>query len=594
MSPIRYRIELLDLNAHLYAVRTQIAEPDRAGQVFTLPTWIRGSYLIRDFAKHIVRLRAECRGQPLACTRLDTRSLRCAPCGGPLELYGEVYAFDPSVRKTYLDAERGFFNPGSLCYRAVGADGAGCELELPVPTAPACTGWRVYTAADPARCDVRGWGSYRFADYAALLDHPFALGAQRRIDFAVDGIPHALVLAGDGAADETRLATDLQAICSAQRALFDHRPQHRRYVFLCQLTASGHGGLEHRNSAALVAARDAMPRPGEPATRNGYRGFLGLVSHEYFHQWNVKRITPRAFAESDLGRPAYSRDLWAYEGVTSYYGDLFLLRSGRIDAPVYLDLLAQTATRLQRSPGHAIQTLADASFEAWIKYYQPDEDSPNSTVSYYVKGALVALLLDLRLRRAGRGDLDTVMRALWARYGGPEKPAPEGALEAAAAECSGLDLSEFFDSTLRSTAPLPLAEALSGFGVAAELRPARGEDDPGGRHAGAPAAADLGLRLRPRQTVIAHLTRGGPAEVAGLAAGDQILAIDGERIGADNWLRRVQVLKHGEPVQVTLFRDNRLRSQTLVPRQPPADTWTFTLATVDGETAQRRIDWLGV
>lgn len=594
MTPVRYRVELLDLHAHLYCVQLHLAEPDPAGQVFALPAWIRGSYLIRDFAKHVVRLRAECEGRWLACTRLDSRSLRCAPCAGPLTVHCEVHAFDPSVRKAFLDAERGFFNPGSLCYRAVGADATGCELELPVPTAAQCAGWRVYTAAEPVRVDERGWGTYRFEDYESLLDHPFALGKHRRIDFTVDGIEHALVLAGDGAADSRRLAEDLGAICIAQRNLFENRPPHRRYLFLCTLGASGYGGLEHRNSAALVAARDAMPRPGHGALRQGYRRFLGLVSHEYFHQWNVKGITPEPLAASDLSAPAYSRDLWAYEGVTSYYDDLLLLRANRVSAQVYLDLLAQTATRVQRAPGHAVQTLADASFEAWIKYYQPDEDSPNSTVSYYAKGALVALLLDLRLRRDGGIALDDVMRALWRRYGEPRVPAPEGALEVAAAELSGLDLRDFFDAALRSTEPLPLAESLADFGITAELRAARGEDDAGGRHAGEPAPVDLGLRLRPGSTQIAFLRRGGPAERCGLAAGDRLVAFDGERIGADNWNRRIRCLLPGQPVAVTWFRDDRLRECSLSPLAPEGDTWTFTPAVVDGDVAHRRRSWLGI
>jgi predicted metalloprotease with PDZ domain len=416
----------------------------------------------------------------------------------------------------------------------------------------------------------------------------------RRIDFAVDGVPHSLVLSGRCEPDEARLASDIAAVCHAQRALFGQEPPLRQYLFLTQVTGNGYGGLEHRESTALVCARDALPRVGQPALRKGYRGFLGLVSHEYFHLWNVKRITPQRFAESDLAREAYSEDLWAYEGVTSYYDDLMLLRAGVLDAPAYLDLVAEAATRLQRSPGRLAHSLAEASFEAWIKYYQPDDNTTNATVSYYVKGALAALCLDLSLRLQSALSLDDVMRGLWARHGRHDLPVPEGGLEALAQELSGLDLKDLFDSMLRGTGELPLAELLEQFGVHAVLRVATGSGDEGGRSEAKPAGgAWLGLQLRAADTVVAHVLAASPAARAGLAGGDVLIAADGLRITSANWGKLLEGLNPGRAIEIHFFRGDELLQAMLEPAPLPADTWALSLAPAEGEVLERRRRWLG-
>ncbi|MBX6419992.1 MAG: M61 family metallopeptidase [Nevskia sp.] len=594
MQPVRYHV-VADPAAHRFRVRGVLRAP-AANPVFRLPSWIRGSYRVRDFAKHVMDLRARVEGAPAAIERLDKRSFGLrARAGERIELEYQVHALDPSVRKAYLDTRRGFFNGSSLFYCPQGAEGAPFAVEIARPAHLACARWQLATAMTPQAVDAEGFGVYRAADYEELIDHPVEMAEFRRVAFEVDGIPHAFVLSGRCAPDEARLAADAARLCAAQRALFDHEPELERYLFLTQVTGNGYGGLEHRASSALVAARDALPRPGETRLRKGYRDFLGLVSHEYFHLWNVKRIAPRAFLESDLGAEAYSRDLWAYEGVTSYYDDLMLLRAGLLDAPAYLDLLAIQATRLQRTPGRRVQTLAEASFEAWIKFYQPDDNTPNAAVSYYVKGALVAVCLDLHLRRHSSVNLDEVLRALWRRYGRQGTPAPEGALEAVAAEVSGLDLRPQFDAWLRSTEELPLAELLAEFGVQAERRAARGAEDEGGRvepRNGAPVW--LGLRLRSGEATIAQVLEDSPAQRAGLAAGDALVALDGLRVSAATWDQRLETLAPGREVELHFFRGDELHRVRLVAEAPPQDTWTFTLAKVDGERLARRRAWLGV
>ena len=589
---IRYTVTPADPRAHLFAVTCTVDAPDPQGQVFRLPSWIRGSYLVRDFAKHVVTVAARAGDAPLAVERLDKRSLRCAPAAGPVTLDVTVYAYDESVRKAYLDERRGFFNGSSLFYAPAGREREPVEVELRRPGHGAQ--WRVATAMAPHRLDIDGFGSYRAADYEEAIDHPFELGDFQVVDFTAGDVPHRFVLSGRCTLDAARLAADAAKICTAQRELFGHEPKLKRYLFLTRVVGSGYGGLEHRSSTALTCARADLPRAGMSGMPREYRAFLGLVSHEYFHLWNVKRITAEAFARSDLAAEAYTGDLWHYEGVTSYYDDLMLLRSGVIDAPAYLDLLAETATRLSRTPGRKLHSLADASFEAWLKYYQPDENTPNATISYYIKGALAALCLDLHLRLHSKATLDDVMRALWQRHGRDGTPVPERGLEKVAAELSGLDLTREFDAWLRSTGELPLAALLEEFGVSAEPRAAIGDADNGGRVAAKAAGASLGLKLRGGDLTVAHVVAGGPAQRAGISGGDVLVALDGLRLSPGQWPHRLLALVPGQRCALHYFRGDELLSTELTAEAPPLDTWTLTLAaTCTPERLARRKAWLG-
>ncbi|MFA5941258.1 MAG: PDZ domain-containing protein [Sinimarinibacterium sp.] len=597
MSMTRYGVRPVLPREHLFEVRCSVDRPDPAGQVFRLPSWIRGSYLVRDFAKHVVDLSADCGGQAIAVERIDKRSLRAAPCAGPLTLRYRVHAFDASVRKAWLDVRRGFFNGSSLFYCPAGREQDGFELQLERPDDPDCADWRVATSLTAVAVDAAGFGRYRAGDYEELIDHPVEMGRFERLDFDVDGIPHALVLSGRCELDRERVVGDLRKVCHVERELFGQAPARgpdfNQYLFLTHVVGNGYGGLEHRGSTALICSRKDFPRSGESGLSKEYRGFLGLCSHEYFHLWNVKRVTAQRFAESDLGAEAYTRDLWHYEGVTSYYDDLFLLRAGLFDAATYLDIVAETATRIERAPGASVQSLADASFEAWTKYYQPDENSPNATVSYYVKGALAALCLDLTLRLRSDKTLDDVMRAAWQRWGAPCVPVPEGGLEALTQEVSGLDLRAFFDRALRSTGPLPLAELLADFGVKVERRAAHGDKDDGGRSAKTPLPVWTGLQLRAGDTRVASVLSASPAARAGVHAGDQLIALDGWRVSSGGWSEALAQLKPDHAVALHLFRDDALLRLDITPAPARTDTWVLTLAEAEGVTLARRKAWLG-
>lgn len=576
----------------------RIADASGEALRFALPTWLRGSYLIRDFAKHVIGIRALRGTQEVALTRLDKHRVEVAAgAAGEVCLQYSVHAWDSSVRKAWLDPGGGFFNGSSLFYRLETQLQPTCSVELLRP-AVGGSDWQVATSLRPERIDAAGFGLYVADSYEALIDHPVSMGNLQRHDFVVDGIAHALVVSGRADADLARIAADLTRVCAVQRELFGQQPTLPQYLFLLRVVEQGYGGLEHCDSTALICSRSALPRAGQVAISRDYLRFLGLCSHEYFHLWNVKRITPAAFAASDLGSEAYTADLWHYEGVTSYYDDYCLLRAGLVDAASYLDLLAENATQLQRAPGSRNQTLVDASLETWIKYYQPDDNAINQNVSYYIKGALVALCLDLSLRLDSALSLDEVMRALWQRYGREQRGVPEGGLERLACELSGLDLRPQFDHWLRSTAELPVAELLAQFGVTAVLRQAAGASDNGGRSNAPPSAgAWLGLNLRPGQLVVASVIDGSPAQQAGLSAGDELLALDGFRLRLEHWAGRVAELSLEHPVSCLYARDGLVANIAMQAVVPPRDTWTLTLMSgddVDPIALQRRQRWIGV
>ena len=602
-DPIDYRIVPVSPSAHLFEVRCLVPDPDPVGQQVSLPAWIPGSYTIRDFARHVVRFSAECRGAPVAVTKLDKDTWACAPCAGPLTITYEVYAWDLSVRGAHLDGTHGYFNGAAVFLAANEKADRPCRVEILPPGGEAGRRWRVATAMPRDGAPPHGFGTYRADDYAELIDHPVEMGEFALAAFEACGAPHEVVLTGRHRADLDRLCADFKVLCEHHIRFFGEPPPFDRYVFLVAAVGEGSGGLEHRASTSLLCSRDALPRPGEKDVSEEYRGFLALAGHEYFHAWNVKRIVPHAFIPYDLGREAYTRLLWAFEGITSYYDALALARSGLITSESYLELLGRTITRLLRGAGRFKQTVEESSFDAWIKFYKPDENTPNAVVSYYTKGALVALALDLTIRRGAGGgaSLDDVMRALWDRYGKTGVGVPEDGVERVAQEVSGLDLRPWFDRALRGTEDLDLESLLADVGVAVAFRPAESEKDKGGKPAVAPddvlrARAVLGMRLveSGEDARLAHVLDGGAAQEAGLAAGDVIIAVDGIRVSRGAIEKRLATYRAGTTVRVHAFRRDELMECSVVLKPAPADTCVLTFrGDVDDATLKRRAAWLG-
>ena len=394
-SLIHYTIGAPQPSSHRFVVTIDIPTPDPAGQRLSLPAWIPGSYLVRDFARHVGAVSARDDDGVVGVSKTDKSTWRCAPASGVLRVEYEVFAHDISVRGAHLDHTHGFFNGANVFLAVHGQEQQGIAVTLVPPDTEAL--WRVATTLPRSDALEWGFGEYTAKDYDELIDHPVEMGEFDVVSFEAAGVTHRVILSGRHTCDGPRLERDLSKICNEQVRLFGELPDMSEFLFLTRVTGNGYGGLEHRSSTALMCRRRDLPGR-DPAINKDYRRFLGLCSHEYFHLWNVKRIKPAAFTPFELEAESYTELLWVFEGITSYYDDLALVRSGVIDEASYFELVSETVTRVHSVPGHRWQSLADSSFDAWTKFYKPNEDSPNSVVSYYAKGALVALLLDLTIR----------------------------------------------------------------------------------------------------------------------------------------------------------------------------------------------------
>jgi predicted metalloprotease with PDZ domain len=602
-----YRIEAADLHAHLYGVTLTIAQPI-AHQRVSLPVWIAGSYMVREFAKQITGISARQGQRAVAVQQIDkaTWAVNCE-AGKPVTLHYQVHAHDDSVRTAWLTTQRGFFNGTSLCLQVEGQADVPHQLELVAESFNTQTPWQVATGLTPVKTDRQGFGTYVAADYDELVDCPVEMGSFWSGSFKACGIEHRFVVAGATPAfDGERLLRDSQKICetairfwhgNSGHANKRSAAPHSNYVFMLNAVADGYGGLEHRNSTALICNRADLPRLNDAKQSDGYTTLLGLISHEYFHTWNVKRLRPAEFARYDYTRENYTELLWFFEGFTSYYDDLLLRRAGLIDDAQYLKLLNKTINQVLQTPGREVHSVAQSSFEAWTKYYRQDANSPNLTVSYYTKGALVALCLDLTLRQHGVKNhsvsLDDVMRALWARCcvsKGTDKrdgPMTEADVLAVLKELTGRSWAAEFKAWVHGTRELPLAAQLAHHGVSVQHDPA-------------PLAQRLGLRVAEDHSVqIKTVLNGSAAHKAGFAPGDEWLGVEVGGKSASQapsaWrLKKLDdlLLYAGSTKKVTalISRDRQLQRLSLaLPDAKANSTWRLVL-----DNPKLVAKWLGL
>jgi len=595
----RYRIRPSDPAAHLYEVSLTVATPDPDGQVFSLPAWIPGSYMIRDYAKHVISMRAESDGLAVGLRKLDKSRWQAEPVTRSITVVAEIYAYDASVRGAHLDTTHAYFNGTCVLLSVDGQEDAACELEIVPPEAPLGRNWRVATSLRRKQAEPYSFGTYEASNYAELIDHPVEIGDLSIGEFEVNGVPHAIAIRGRTRVDMARLCHDLQTLCEQHMTLLGKPDDLDRYLFLLHSPGSGYGGLEHRWSSSLVCSRDHLPQRGETDISDGYRTFLGLASHEYFHLWNIKRLKPAAFTPYDLSTETHTSLLWVFEGVTSYYDDLALARSGLIPEQSYLELLGMTITRVIRGGGRLRQSVAASSFDAWTKFYKQDANAANAVVSYYAKGALIALTLDLKLRAetAGRVTLDDVMQACWSRWGSATEGMPEDGFEKTCAEVSDLDLADFFDAAVRGTGELPLRKMLRTHGIDYRLRPASGRRDKGGKPAREkePLPLWLGANLSDQgdKLVFSAVLNGGPAEAAGIAPGDVAVALDGVAFRPANCDARLSSYHAGDRLELVVFRGDELITTRIALRKPPDDTCYLQVLEDAGADADlARANWL--
>lgn len=507
---LHYQIEFDDYRQHLIHVTLRfVAIPT---QVLSLPTWIPGSYLIREFSKHIESVKAyDEDGRMLQISKFEKNKWRLFNTDFELiTVEYDVYAYDLSVRGAYVDQNRLYVNPACACLGLEGQEENQVEVEVFLPDE--LKHFQLATGL-AHKSLVKGRHTLKAKNYAQLIDSPFELADQTRFSFTANGIPHEFVVSGKHAMNAQRMQQDIEKICSTEIAMFGSAP-FENYTFMTMATGNSYGGLEHPNSTSLITPRDDLPKADEPIEPSkDYQRFLGLCSHEYFHSWLVKFIRPENFVNYDLNKEGYTSLLWIFEGFTSYYDDLILLRSGVVNQASYIELLKTQIDRYLQNPGRAVQTVSESSFDAWVKFYRQDENSNNAGTSYYNKGCLVALCLDLGLRLRG-SSLDALMRKLYENAQNGIQVSERTIFDLCKA-LTGQDWAEQINHLINTTDELPLDQLFPEFGLSYTLKNDK--------------ALPFGLKVadKPEGVLVQSARRNGVAAKAGLSANDVIIAIDG-------------------------------------------------------------------
>jgi predicted metalloprotease with PDZ domain len=552
---ISFTVSMSRPQTHLLEVEMRVTQSKPSANIdLIMPVWTPGSYMIREFERHVQDFAAtDANGKALDWTKPNKNTWRVATVGrSDLRVTYRVYANELTVRTSELNSDHAFWNNAALLMYPDGSLNAPSILKvMPAP------GWKVATGLPPV---AGAANTFRAENFDILYDSPFEVSNFKQIDFQVRGVPHRIVIDGEGNYDLNRLSTDVQKIVEAETAMFGAIPYHD-YTFILHLRANTGGGLEHLNSTALGFKRFNF------TTGKNYDNFLSLVSHEFFHLWNVKRIRPDALGPFEYTKENYTRLLWVAEGVTEYYGKLMVRRAGLYSDQVYLEHLAHQIQEFQETPGRQVMSAEEASFDAWIKFYRPDENTVNSQISYYDKGELLGLLLDLDIRRRTRGakSLDDVMRYLYSEFFQKGRNYTPADFQKACELMAGTGLEPFFSRFVRgrddlapvynemfNAAGVRLEQAGVGVGNEDITRQVRLKSYLGADFEEKPSRGDF--------VVIKSVRAGSPAYDQGLNANDEIVALDGARVTRETLEQRIDEKRPGDIVRITVFRFDDLRT----------------------------------
>jgi len=573
---IHYHVSMPQPETHLFEVMLQVKGWQSSVLDLKMPVWTPGSYLVREYARHLQDFQAN-GNQPLSWQKLGknhwqintTEAEEIAP---EITVCYRIYANELTVRTNHLDQTHGYFNGAALFFYLPGFE----QHPIRVTIVPPKPEWRVSTAL-PAVPSLEN--TFEATDFDTLVDSPFEVGQHLVWKFEVLGKPHQLAIWGRGNADPEQIIADTQKIIAAEASVFGGLP-YDRYLFLLHLTSQGFGGLEHKNSCSLIYSRFGFQNTDR------YHRFMQLVAHEFFHLWNVKRIRPKALEKFDYEGENYTPSLWFSEGTTSYYDLVFPLRAGIYDRSTFLKNLGKEISRYLTTPGRQVQPLSESSFDAWIKLYRRDANSDNSQISYYLKGEMVSLLLDLLIRaqHSNQRSLDDVLRQLWQEFGQDEIGFTPEQLQAVIESVAEVDLADFFQHHLHSTAELDFDSYLEPFGL--RLQPDETDHLP--PFLGFTAKSENG------REVIKFVEYGSPAQLAGIAPDDELLALDGLRVRANDLSDRLQDYYPGATVYISVFHQDELRTYPVKLAEPRPTS--YQLVAIDNPTPvqQQNLEgWLG-
>lgn len=597
-TDIAFTVSMPRPHTHLFEIDISIRKhglvAGAAEEELVMPVWTPGSYLVREFERHVQDFAAtDATGQPLKWEKINKNTWRVVTNRSrDWHATYKVYANELSVRTSELNSNHGYWNNANLLMYLEGYLKNSSTVRVVAPDV-----WKVATGL-PGVPGQRN--TFHAENFDVLYDSPFEVSNFKSILFNVKGVPHRIVIDGAGNYDPERMRRDVQKIVETQMELMGGEIPYRDYTFILHLRSNA-DGLEHANSTSLgyprfgftISGGDRVvsASPSTSAQNLDYRGFLSLVSHEFFHLWNVKRIRPDALGPFDYTKENYTKLLWVAEGITDYYSDLTLRRAGLISNDDFISSAARTFQQLQNTPGRLVQSAEEASFDAWVKFYRPDENTPNSQISYYDKGAILGLLLDLEIRKRTNGakSLDDVLRALYADFFNKNRNYTPSDFQRAAETAAGGSLEEFFAKYVRGKEELNYNAGLEAVGLRLE-RGALGAD-------GKPVErVYLGADLRQEQdrVMVTRVYAGSPAYDQGLNTGDQIIALDNARVTLNFFNARIAEKKPGDLINLTIFRFDEL--STLLIKLGGRAEGTYRIVPVPSQTeAQRRMlrSWLG-
>ncbi|MCI0490999.1 MAG: PDZ domain-containing protein [Blastocatellia bacterium] len=592
-EPIRYILRFPSPHTHYVEVEATVPTGGRSQVELMMAVWTPGSYLMREYARNVDTVSARApEGRPLGIDK-SRKNRWIINTGGAasITVAYRLYCHEMGVRTNWVDGELALLNGAATFLTLVERGPRRHEVRLILPSE-----WRRTMTGLPS-APGGAPNHYVAEDFDTLVDSPIVAGNPNVYEFDVDGKRHYLVNTGDSVVwDGPRSARDVEKIVRAARSLWGFLP-YEKYVFLNMIVEAG-GGLEHKNSTVMMTSRWAT------RTDRAYKRWLGLVSHEYVHVWNVKRLRPIELGPFDYETEVYTRSLWISEGLTSYYGDLLLSRAKLITQNEYLTALSTDIEQLQNTPGRLVQPVEESSYDAWIKGYRPNENTPNTQISYYTKGAIIGFLLDARIRRSTNGakSLDDVMRLAYQRYAGNRGFTAEE-FRRTASEVAGTDLRGWFVKALETTEELDYTEALEWFGLqfrkgGPPRREGGPENDgpPDAEGARRPERAWLGLIVRPDdgRLVVIHVRRGTPGYDAGFNVGDEILAVGDYRVRPEQWASRMEQYKPGDRVSVLVARRDRLMRIDSTFGKEPERQWRLAVAPNASEQQKARLKvWLG-
>lgn len=586
---------------HLFYVRMEVSwshlknvQDVQDVQDIHMPVWIPGSYMVREYPRHVQNLRAVgSSGIELEIlqTNKSTWRLFCQDhCEDGFALHYEVFAHELAVRTNHLDATHGFYNGVALFFYH--PDWLASSVDVTYEDIP--KDWEVFCGLEPVGDDGL---RFKASDFDVLFDTPVELGGPHHDVFVLDvrGVPHRVVVWGEGNYDQEVLKEDIAASVAANADLFDGTFPYKEYTFIIHLSERGRGGLEHLNSTVLLWSTQGFRHGSLLELKNKEDGtildeshlsFMRLVAHEHYHTWNIKRIRPERLGPFDYQSENYTRDLWTVEGVTSYYEVMGLLRAGLIDGHKFLKIFADSIHALEQVPGRLLHSLEVSSFNAWVKLYRPDEHTINSSVSYYLKGEVVCFLLDayVRAHSQGSASLDDVLRALWAHFLETGQGYKEGSYGDWIKQATGVDADAFIDLHVRQAVAIDCNAVLSLMGLC--LHKTHDSNAP---------RADLGAGLVSGCTRLSKVPTGSPAHRAGVYAQDELVAWNGARLTPDNIHGFLARHKPHDVVRLHVFRRGQLLERKVTLGESLPNTYTIALAQ-EATLAHHDLlkDWLGV